>query len=299
MVLLLYLTARILTRPILRLAGALNSVHLGNLNAVPLPERRDEIGDLQESYRIMVDRLKRQEEERERTQELLVSTEKMATVGMISAGIAHEINNPLTGAMHGVQALSKESLSPQKRERYLVLLAGSLERIRRAVSQLLEYSTVHSANFSDCDASLLVKRTVSLLSYQLEKNGIEVDDRIPPLFVRADAHKLEQVLVNMALNAAAAMPAGGTLTFRHRTDGEFVTISVEDTGEGIPPENLGRIFDPFFTTKRIGKGTGLGLAVCKKIIDQHAGRISVDSRPGAGTSFHIALPASPDPGGSA
>jgi signal transduction histidine kinase len=299
MVLLLYLTARILTRPILRLAGALNSVHLGNLNAVPLPERRDEIGDLQESYRIMVDRLKRQEEERERTQELLVSTEKMATVGMISAGIAHEINNPLTGAMHGVQALSKESLSPQKRERYLVLLAGSLERIRRAVSQLLEYSTVHAANFSDCDASLLVKRTVSLLSYQLEKNGIEVDDRIPPLFVRADAHKLEQVLVNMALNAAAAMPAGGTLTFRHRTDGEFVTISVEDTGEGIPPENLGRIFDPFFTTKRIGKGTGLGLAVCKKIVDQHGGRISVDSRPGAGTSFHIALPPSPGPGGSA
>jgi signal transduction histidine kinase len=299
MVLLLYLTARILTRPILRLAGALNSVHLGNLNAVPLPERRDEIGDLQESYRIMVDRLKRQEEERERTQELLVSTEKMATVGMISAGIAHEINNPLTGAMHGVQALSKESLSPQKRERYLVLLAGSLERIRRAVSQLLEYSTVHAANFSDCDASLLVKRTVSLLSYQLEKNGIEVDDRIPPLFVRADAHKLEQVLVNMALNAAAAMPAGGTLTFRHRTDGEFVTISVEDTGEGIPPENLGRIFDPFFTTKRIGKGTGLGLAVCKKIVDQHGGRISVESRPGAGTSFHIALPPSPGPGGSA
>jgi signal transduction histidine kinase len=180
-----------------------------------------------------------------------------------------------------------------------VLLAGSLERIRRAVSQLLEYSTVHAANFSDCDASLLVKRTVSLLSYQLEKNGIEVDDRIPPLFVRADAHKLEQVLVNMALNAAAAMPAGGTLTFRHRTDGEFVTISVEDTGEGIPPENLGRIFDPFFTTKRIGKGTGLGLAVCKKIVDQHGGRISVDSRPGAGTSFHIALPPSPGPGGSA
>jgi two-component system, NtrC family, sensor kinase len=298
MVLILFVIAKILTRPILRLAGALNSVHLGSLAAVPLPERRDEIGDLQNSYRIMVDRLRRQEEERERTQDLIVNTEKMASVGMISAGIAHEINNPLTGAMHGVEALSRRSLPPEKRERYLDLLRGSLERIRRAVSQLLDYSTVHAPNFSDCDVSRVVERVLSLLSYRLEKHEIAVDNRIPPLTVRADAHKLEQVLVNMVLNAAAAMPEGGRLTLRHRADNGFLTLMIEDTGEGIPAENLGRIFDPFFTTKGIGKGTGLGLAVCKKIVDQHGGRISVNSLQGEGASFQVSLPFSPRPGGN-
>lgn len=298
MVLFLFVIAKILTRPILRLAGALNSVHLGSLAAVPLPERRDEIGDLQNSYRIMVDRLRRQEEERERTQDLIVNTEKMASVGMISSGIAHEINNPLTGAVHGVAALSKGSLPPEKRDQYLNLVKGSLERIRRAVSQLLDYSTVHAPNFSDCDVSRVVERVLSLLSYRLEKNGIAVDNRIPPLTVRADAHKLEQVLVNMVLNAAAAMPEGGRLTLRHRAENDFLTLVIEDTGEGIPAENLGRIFDPFFTTKGIGKGTGLGLAVCKKIVDQHGGRISVASTPGKGAGFHVSLPFSPRDGGN-
>jgi len=298
MVLFLFVTAKILTRPILRLAGALNSVHLGSLAAVPLPERRDEIGDLQNSYRIMVDRLRRQEEERERTRELIVNTEKMASVGMISAGIAHEINNPLTGAMHGMEALSRESLPSEKREQYMEILRGSLERIRRAVSQLLDYSTVHASNFSDCDVSRTVERVLSLLSYQLEKNGIAVDNRIPPRTVRADAHKLEQVLVNLVLNAVAAMPEGGRLTLRHRADDGFLTLVIEDTGEGIPAENLDRIFDPFFTTKGIGKGTGLGLAVCKKIVDQHGGRISVDSPQGKGASFHVSLPFPPRLGGN-
>jgi two-component system, NtrC family, sensor kinase len=298
MILVLLVTAKILARPIRRLAGALNSVHLGSLAAVPLPERRDEIGDLQKSYRIMVDRLSRQEEERERTRELIMNTEKMASVGMISAGIAHEINNPLTGAMHGVEALSRESLPPEKREQYMGILRDSLGRIRRAVSQLLEYSTVHAPNFSDCDVSRAVERVLSLLSYPLEKNGIAVDNRIPTLTVRADAHKLEQVLVNLVLNAVAAMPGGGRLTLRHRSDDGFLTLVIEDTGEGIPAEHLGRIFDPFFTTKGIGKGTGLGLAVCKKIVDQHGGRISVESPQGEGACFHVSLPYSPPPGGN-
>jgi two-component system NtrC family sensor kinase len=292
-ILLLFLIARILTRPIVRLANALNSVHLGNFETVSLPERSDELGDLQHSYRIMVSRLKQQEEERERTQELLVDTEKMATVGMISAGVAHEINNPLTGAMHVIQELDKKSLPPQKKDQYLTLLRGSLDRIRRAVIQLLDYSTVRASDFSDCDVSLVVDRALSLLSYQLEKEGIEVENRLSSMTVRADAHKLEQVLVNMVLNAVAAMPDGGRLMFRQEASDGRLTLIVEDTGEGIPEENLGRIFDPFFTTKGIGKGTGLGLAVCKKIVDQHGGEISVFSRPGEGTRFHLSLPTSP------
>ncbi len=293
-----FVTARLMARPIRRLAKVLNSVNLGNLEPVPLPHRSDELGELQESYRFMMDRLRQEELERVKNRELMANTEKLATIGTLAAGIAHEINSPLTGALHGVEALGKESLSPQKRERYLKVVGGSIERIRRAVTQLLDYSTVHATNFSDCDVSLLVGKTLELLDYQIGKNRIEAVNRIPPLTLKCDAHKVEQVLVNLVLNAIAAMPGGGRLEFSHSAEDGSLTLVVADTGEGIPEENLDRIFEPFFTTKAPGKGTGLGLAVCRKIVDQHGGKISVSSRPGEGTRFFVSLPNPPRVDGS-
>jgi signal transduction histidine kinase len=297
MVLLVTLAAGIMVRPIRRLVDALDSVRLGNLEPVPLPERHDELGDLQNSYRMMIDRLAKEKTGRERTQELLARTEKMATVGTLAAGIAHEVNSPLTGAMHSVRALEAGTLPPAKRGRYLQVLAESLERIRRAVSQLLDYSTVHVTNVTDCDLSRLVAKTLEFLEYQIAWNRIAVENRLPPLPIRADAHKLEQVLVNLVLNAIGAMPGGGRLEFRHVEEGPFLTLIVSDTGEGIPEENVEKIFEPFFTTKRNGEGTGLGLAVCRKIVEQHGGKISVSSRPGEGAEFHISLPLTLSPGG--
>jgi signal transduction histidine kinase len=293
MIFFVFVAARVMARPVRRLVTALNSVRLGKLEPLPLPERRDELGELQDSYRIMVDRLRREEAEREKTQEHLVRTEKMATIGTLAAGIAHEINSPLTGAMHCFVGLGKESLHPQKREQYLKVAGESLDRIRRAVSQLLDYSTVHATNFSDCDLSRIVGSTLELLDYQIGRNGIEVDNRLPPLAIRGDAHKLEQVLVNIVMNAIAAMPSGGRLGFSHADDGSCLTLIVADTGDGIPEENLDRIFEPFFTTKGNGKGTGLGLAVCRKIVEQHGGKIGVSSLTGEGTKFFISLPRSP------
>jgi signal transduction histidine kinase len=289
---LVFVAARVMARPIRRLASVINTVHLGRLEPIPLPERNDEIGDLQNSYRTMVDRLREEELERRKTLELLGNTEKMATIGTLAAGIAHEINSPLTGALHSVQALRKESLSPQKRDQYLQVVGESLDRIRRAVSQLLDYSTVHATNFSECDLSRLVRKTLELLDYQIDRNRIEVENLLTPLTIRADAHKLEQVLVNLVLNAIAAMPSGGKLEISHFHNGPSLTLVVADTGEGIADENLARIFEPFFTTKGMGKGTGLGLAVCRKILEQHGGRISVTSRPGEGAKFFISLPRS-------
>lgn len=290
MIFLVFVASRVMTRPIRRLVGALDSVRLGKLEPVPLPDRRDEIGDLQNSYRVMIGRLEKEKVERERTQDLLAGTEKMATVGTLAAGIAHEINSPLTGAMHSVHALASGTLPPEKRDRYLRVLGDGLERIRRAVSQLLDYSTVHVTNIAECDLSGLVTKTLEFLEYQIARNRIEVENRLPPLVLRADAHKMEQVLVNLVLNAVGAMPRGGRLAFRHVEEGPFLTLVVSDTGEGIPEENLEKVFEPFFTTKRDGKGTGLGLAVCRKIIEQHGGKISVSSRQGEGTEFHISLP---------
>jgi len=290
MAVLLFIAARIMSRPIRRLADALNYVRPGRFEPVMLPGRNDEIGELQDSYRIMVDRLREGEIERKKTQELMGSTEKMATIGTMAAGIAHEINSPLTGAMHSVLALRKESLPPFKRDRYLQVVGESLERISRAVSQLLDYSTVHATHFSDCDISHLVGNSLELLAFQLDRGGIETVNLVPSMTVRADAHKLEQVIVNLVHNAIAAMPSGGKLTISHDVDGRSITLAVADTGVGIPEESLGRIFEPFFTTKGIGKGTGLGLAVCKKIVEQHGGRLSVSSRPGEGTTFFVSLP---------
>ena len=214
----------------------------------------------------------------------------MATVGTLAAGIAHEINSPLTWSMHSAHALASGTLPAEKRDRYLQVLEEGLERIRRAVSQLLDYSTVHVTNIVDCDLSGLVTKTVGFLEYQISRNRIEVENRLPPLVLRADAHKLEQVLVNLVLNAVGAMPRGGRLAFRHIEEGSFLTLIVSDTGEGIPKENLEKVFEPFFTTKGDGEGTGLGLAVCRKIIEEHGGMIHVSSRPGEGTEFHISLP---------
>ncbi|MBI5576068.1 MAG: HAMP domain-containing protein [Deltaproteobacteria bacterium] len=288
-----FAAARIMTRPIRRLSDALDSVRLGNLDPAPLPGRNDELGKLYDSYRIMVNRLREEEVERKRTQELLTGTEKMATIGTLAAGLAHEVNSPLTGAMHGVQALKKESLPPHKREQYLTVVGESLESIHRAVSQLLDYSTVHATHYSECNLRVLVGKTLELLDFQLDKGRIEVANRVPSVTVRADAHKIEQVMVNLVLNAVAAMPSGGKLDIGHMNDGQFHTLVVADTGCGIPEENHERIFEPFFTTKVAGKGTGLGLAVCKKIVEQHGGRMRVTSRPGDGTTFFISLPCSP------
>jgi signal transduction histidine kinase len=296
MIFLVFAASMVMTRPIRRLVGALDSVRLGKLEPIPLPERHDELGDLQNSYRMMVNRLAQEKTERERTRELLARTEKMATVGTLAAGIAHEINSPLTGSMHSVHALASGSLPAEKRDRYLQVLGEGLERIRRAVSQLLDYSTVHVTNVTDCDLSLLVARTLEFLEYRIRGSRIAVENRLPPLPIRADAHKMEQVLVNLVLNAVVAMPTGGRLAFRHIVDGPFLALIVSDTGEGIPAENLEKIFEPFFTTKRNGEGTGLGLAVCRKIIEQHGGKISVSSRPGEGTEFSISLPFAPAPG---
>jgi len=297
MIFLVFVASRVMTRPIRRLVGALDSVRLGKLEPIPLPDRRDEIGDLQNSYRMMIDRLAKEKTGRERTQDLLARTEKMATIGTLAAGIAHEVNSPLTGAMHSVRALEAGTLPPAKQGRYLQVLAESLERIRRAVSQLLDYSTVRVTNVVDCDLSTLVAGTLAFLEYQIAAKRVEVENLLPPLPIRADAHKIEQVLVNLVLNAVGAMPRGGRLAFRHVEEDSFLTLIVSDTGEGIPEENIEKIFDPFFTTKGNGEGTGLGLAVCRKIIEQHGGRISVSSRPGEGTEFRISLPLAPAPGG--
>jgi len=297
MILLVYLAAGVMVRPIRRLVDALDSVRLGKLEPVSLPDRRDEIGDLQNSYRMMIGRLEKEKAGRERTQDLLARTEKMATVGTLAAGIAHEINSPLTGAMHSAHALASGTLPAEKRDRYQQVLGEGLERIRRAVSQLLDYSTVHVTNITDCDLSGLVRKTLEFLEYQIAMNRIEVENRLPSLVLRADVHKMEQVLVNIVLNAVGAMPRGGRLAFRHIEDGPFFILIVSDTGEGIPEENMEKIFEPFFTTKRAVQGTGLGLAVCRKIIEQHGGKISVSSRLGKGTEFRISLPFAPSPGG--
>lgn len=287
------LVTRKMTRPIIDLARAMDQVDLQNYTLPPLPPpRSDEIGTLQTSFMQMLQRLKEAEEERQRTLELLVQTEKMASLGKMAAGIAHEINNPLAGLLTCLHNFAAGHIPPERREEYIGLMKEGIQRIATIVRQLLDYARQQPPAFREVELSQVIDQTLALLDYLIKKKRITVHKAFPssPFPLEADQGKLEQVIMNITLNALQAMGPGGSLTFRAHTENNVCRLSITDTGPGIPPEILPRIFDPFFTTKGPGEGTGLGLAVSLSLVKQHGGHITVQSRAGQGTTFTITLP---------
>ncbi len=287
------LVTRRMTRPIITLAAAMDQVNMEQfiLPSFP-PPRRDEIGTLQTSFFRMLQRLKEAEEEHQKTMELLVQTEKMVSLGKMAAGVAHEINNPLAGLLACLRNLSTDRISPQRREEYMSLMEEGLRRISTIVRHLLDYARQHPPAFRRIDLLPLIDQILALLDYLITKKELEVirDYTLPHLFIEADQGKIEQVIMNITLNAIQAMERGGTLTFRVHERNDACQLSIADTGPGIPPEIQSRIFDPFFTTKDAGEGTGLGLAVSLSLVNQHGGTLTVQSRVGEGTTFTLTLP---------
>lgn len=229
--------------------------------------------------------------ELERTQKMLLRSEKLASIGHLAASIAHEINNPLMPIRNLlddiVEDLDIAGVSYDQRS--IELIRASLDRIRGIVSRLLEFSRDSHPEMSLIDVSGVLDGVISLNRKFFEHERVQVDadlPTLPPIYGSKD--QLEQVFMNLALNAEAAMPDGGTLYVRACIVGENVVVQFEDTGMGIPPENLNRIFDPFFSTKP--NGTGLGLFVSHGIIDGHHGEIEVASTLNQGTIFTVRLP---------
>ncbi|MGB8509599.1 MAG: ATP-binding protein, partial [Pyrinomonadaceae bacterium] len=238
-------------------------------------------------------------------------SEKLAAVGRLAAGVVHEINNPLATIAACAEALESRvgegvygTTSPDVDDlrEYLQLIRSEAFRCKQITNGLLDFSRARAGQHAPVNVSEVVESAARLLLHQRRgpsvRIDVEVSEHLP--LVSGDEGQLQQAVIILAENAMDAMPEGGTLRLHARhaeLEASGVVVEVSDTGHGIPPEILERIFDPFFTTKEVGRGTGLGLAVCYGIVTEHGGRISVDSTVGRGTTFTIRLPATPSTDG--
>lgn len=227
----------------------------------------------------------------EESQRALIQAEKMAIAGRLTASIAHEINNPLQSVRNCLHLAGRQELSPEDRQNYLGLAQAELERLMHTVQRMLDYYRPAALDRKAVDLNELIQKVLALLSRQLSEANIEVkphySSRMKPVFVVAD--QIQQVLLNLCLNAMEVMPDGGTIFIETVLRKNIVEIMVEDTGPGVALEQRERIFEPFVSTKE--GGTGLGLAVSYGIISAHGGNLELVSAPGRGACFRITLPA--------
>jgi two-component system NtrC family sensor kinase len=230
--------------------------------------------------------------ERMKLEEQVQQSDKLSSIGLLAAGVAHEVNTPLTGISSYSQMLMQQVPETDPRHQLLEKIYRQTSRASSIVNNLLNFSRVSDSRFSMIDLNRVLDDTIQLLESQLRNTQIEVvrsyGAELP--LVPGNAPKLQQVFMNLILNARDAMPDGGRLEISTESDEDSVIIKFRDSGMGIDPEHLAKIYDPFFTTKGIGKGTGLGLAVSYGIIKDHSGHIDVESKLGEGALFMITLP---------
>lgn len=278
------LIAKNLTAPIHSLVEFTRKVGEGNLELQAEISTSDELGELAQAFNDMTDELLRYRNE-------LVHVERLATAGKMSATFAHEIRNPLSSIKMLLQLLKKKANvgNDKQSEKYIESIIEEVDRVDMIVDGMMDFAQPAELNLKKCDINELIKSVLELMQGNLEHQKIELkkmlDLSLPG--IKADPNKLKQVFMNLVLNAIQAMPEGGMLTVStHQTD-SAIEIEFEDTGVGISDDNLKLIFEPFFTTKR--SGTGLGLANAKRIIEQHNGEISIQSKIDTGTSVFIRL----------
>jgi len=286
--------------PVRKLIQASKEVSRGNLNPNIGPVSKSEIGLLQNTFSEMLNSLKERDiKQRAESEIKLLQSEKQASVGKLAAGVAHEINNPLTGVLTFTHMLlRKKNLDAEVRDD-LQTIARETERVRKIVKGLLDFSRQTVLQEEPIDINELVKSTIALIENQALVKGLELEytpgKQLP--MINGDRNQLQSVLLNIIMNAFDATQSGGKITIKtglslsaRKTERKGIELSITDTGCGIPQENLDKLFDPFFTTKEVGQGTGLGLAVSYGIVERHGGTIRVQSEVGKGSTFTIWLP---------
>jgi signal transduction histidine kinase len=228
----------------------------------------------------------------------LSQSDKLSSIGLLAAGVAHEVNTPLAVISSYTQMLAKQLQSDPQKSGLLEKITRQTFRASEIVNNLLNFSRTSGSEFTDVDVNKVITDTLALLEHQFKTAKIEVNRELTPAIsaIQGNPGRLQQVFLNLFLNAKDAMPGGGRLNVA-TSNGDLVSVRVSDTGSGIAPEHVQRIYDPFFTTKNAPKegqnrGTGLGLSVTYGIIQEHAGQIRVESRPGAGTTFALDFPLS-------
>ena len=298
------LMVRLVERPVAGLVRAMAKVEGGDLETRADLPTRDELGRLADSFNTMVERLKAARAEIEvYHQHRMARAERLATLGEIAASLAHEIKNPLAGIAGAVQVMADELPEADPRKEIMHEILTQVHRLDRTVQDLLAFARPGKPDVEPCDIHQVLDRVLILLAENPEAKQMRVvrnyQAGIPR--VNADGKQLRQVFLNLILNAVQAMPAGGQITLQTalrgstgadepvpREHGPMVEVAVTDTGPGIPPNILKEIFTPFMTTKR--RGTGLGLPVSRRIVEDHGGWITAESPPGQGATFRVFLP---------
>jgi signal transduction histidine kinase len=311
---------RIIGTPLRALVSATRRVAQGDLSVRVTPSTADEIGELGVAFNRMAadldvtrseleaerSALERRVEERtaalQRAQETLLHSEKMKAVGQLVAGVAHELNNPLTVVI-GYAGLLRQQEADAATHRKLDLLGGEAERCQKIVQNLLTFARKQKHERGMVDVNDAITRTVGLRAYQLRGENIEVVTNLakglPATW--ADVSQLQQVVLNLIVNAEQAIQdagKGSRIGITTRQAEGRIEIEVEDDGPGIPPSLRRKIFEPFFTTKPVGRGTGLGLSICYGIVEAHGGSVDVESEPGRGTTFRLKIPIAARPADS-
>ncbi|ALC14949.1 sensor signal transduction histidine kinase [Desulfuromonas soudanensis] len=302
----------LVNRPLRLLTEEAERIGAGDFSTALTLSGRDELAGLA----VTIDRMRGQLDEARQAEqaaneaklsalEKLRHTERLATLGRLSAGMAHELGTPLNVIAGRAKLIASGDLSPEDTTRSARIIGEQSERMTTIMRQLLDFARRGEGRKQPVELNRLLRGTVDLLAPTAKKEGVEMQLKIQdePARVNADSGQLQQVLLNLAMNGIQAMPRGGTLTFSLDGNcdpsltappgtwaGSWCRIRVEDQGEGIAPPDLPRIFDPFFTTKEIGQGTGLGLSIAYGIVEEHGGWIEAASTPGQGSIISVYLP---------
>ncbi|MEO6051376.1 MAG: ATP-binding protein [Pyrinomonadaceae bacterium] len=296
--LLLLLVLRTISRPLQKITLAAVEVAKGGYGTeVDLRKSNDEIGLLADSFNEMSRKMASDIDELQRLNEQLIRAEKLAAMGTLAAGVAHEVNNPLASISSLVQMMrSQEGHSAETREK-LNMISGQIQRITQVTNDMTNFARTRPAAKTESDINAIVRTALRLASFDEAFHNLEIetdlDDNVPEIL--ADEDQLQQVFLNLFLNARDAMPGGGSLSINTSVRDSDIVIEVADSGTGIPESDMEMVFDPFFTTKPTGSGTGLGLAVCYGIVTAHGGRIEVENNQPAGTKFTVILSAVIEP----
>jgi signal transduction histidine kinase len=241
---------------------------------------------------------KRDELARRHAEEQIIQAEKLATTGRLAAGVAHEINNPLGGILLCADLLLETTEEKDPRRENMQRIAEEATRAREIVRGLLDFARQSRAEITRTNLNQVASEVLGLLDRQPLFQRVQIRSELcpAPLWVRLDRIKMQQVFINIIMNALEAMRDGGTLILRSGFSEQpgFCRVAITDTGYGISAENLNKIFEPFFTTKEVGQGLGLGLAIAYGIVQQHGGEIEVQSAVGAGSTFRVLLPLAPE-----
>lgn len=292
-----FITTR-MTRPLERLTIAAKRIEEGDLQFRVSIDRDDEIGALAKAFDQMAERLMQREKELKQSQDTLRRADRLSSLGLLTAGLAHEIRNPLVAIRTFTQLLPERYDDAEFRNSFQGLALKEVDRICGLITDLLSFARPSKPNVAPENITDVVDNIARILESQAKEKNLTIErefgDDLPKVWI--DREQMKQVFMNLILNAIQAMKESGTITISARAvtrigalpEGEFVQVEVQDTGIGIPDENLQHIFDPFFTSK--DEGSGLGLAVSHQIVQEHGGFVTVESTIGKGTSFFVHVP---------